>query len=115
MARGVDRIERGAICLYRFQPPDKQRPVLVVTRSSVLRFLTRVTVVPITSTVRGNASELLLGTEDGMKGPCAANFDGLATVHRAGLIRVVARLRPERMPEICTALNFALGCLGPAD
>ena len=61
----MTRIDRGAICPYRFPPPDRRRVVLVITRPSALRFLTRVTVAPVTSTVRGNASEVALGVDDG--------------------------------------------------
>jgi mRNA interferase MazF len=111
MAKGLEALGRGTICMYRFRPPDKERPVLIVTRGSALRYLTRVTVAPITSTIRGNDSELLLGVDDGLKGPSAANFDNLVTVNKAALGRIVSVLHPERMQEICTALDFAMGCM----
>ena len=107
MAGGV---ERGEIRLYRFAPPDKQRPVLVLTRGSALGYLTRVTVAPITSTVRGVPSEVVLGTADGMKDVCAVNLHNLVTVSREGLGRRVAQLPAVRMREICAAIAFALGC-----
>ncbi|HVO11706.1 MAG TPA: type II toxin-antitoxin system PemK/MazF family toxin [Vicinamibacteria bacterium] len=109
MAGGV---ERGDIRLYRFLPPDKQRPVLVLTRDSALLYLSRVTVAPITSTIRGVPSEVLLDTEDGMKQACAVNLHNLVTVPKEHLGRRVARLPPRRMREICDALGFALGCGG---
>lgn len=68
------RLSRGDIHLYQFAPPDKQRPVLVLTRDSAIGHLKTVTVAPITSTIRGVSSEVLLDTEDGMKGPCAVNL-----------------------------------------
>ena len=39
-------VKRGDIRLYRFPAPDKERPVLVLTRDSALRFLTYGTVAP---------------------------------------------------------------------
>lgn len=48
-------------------PPDKQRPVLVLMRDSAIRLLSTVTVAPITSTVRGVPSEVVLDVEDGMR------------------------------------------------
>src|SRR4249920_1742443 len=68
------RLERGEIRLYRFERPDEERPVLILTRSSAIDYLSRVTVAPITSTIRGVPSEVALGVEDGMRQPCAANL-----------------------------------------
>ena len=69
----AQRLERGEIRLYRFAPPDKERPVVILTRGSAIRYLSRVTVAPITSTVRGVPSEVPLGPDDGMKQPCGAS------------------------------------------
>ncbi len=46
-------ISRGDIRLYRFAPPDKPRPVVVLTRDSALRYLSTATVAPIASSIRG--------------------------------------------------------------
>ena len=104
------RVERGDVRLVRFPPPDKPRPVLVLTRSSALEYLSRVTVAPITSAVRGVPSEVLLDADDGMKQPCVVNLHNVATVRRDALGRRVGRLPRDRMREVCTALAFALGC-----
>jgi mRNA interferase MazF len=84
--------------------------VLVLTRSSAIPYLSRATVAPITSTVRGVPSEIALGPEDGMKQPCAVNLHNVMTVNQANLGRRVAELSPRRMKEVCSALAFALGC-----
>jgi mRNA interferase MazF len=106
------RIERGEIRLHRFPAPDKERPVLVLTRSSAIGYLSRVTVAPITSTIRGVPSEVALGPDDGMKKPCAVNLHNVMTVSQANLGRRVAELSPSRMRQVCAALAFALGCDG---
>ncbi len=103
-------IARGEIRLYRFPHPDKQRPVVVLTRESAIAYLSAVTVAPITSTVRGVPSEVRLTEEDGMKGPCAVNLHNVVTVSKVHLGRRVAVLTPERLKEVCAALGFALGC-----
>jgi mRNA interferase MazF len=103
-------IERGEVRMYPFRRPDKQRPVVVLTRESAIGYLSAVTVAPITSTVRGVPSEVLLTEEDGMKAPCAVNLHNVVTVSKAHLGRRVAMLRSERLTEICAALGFALGC-----
>jgi mRNA interferase MazF len=62
------RLKRGEIRLVVSPAPDKQRPVVVLARDSILGSLVRVTVAPITSTVRGIPTEVVLGVEDGLKG-----------------------------------------------
>ena len=104
------RLERGEVRLYRFPPPDKQRPVLILTRRSALRYLARVTVAPITSTIRGVPSEVALGIEDGIRQPCAVNLHNVVTDARDGLGRRVAELGADRMRQVCAALAFALEC-----
>ncbi len=103
-------LSRGDVRLYRFAPPDKQRPVLVLTRDSAIGHLTSVTVAPITSTIRGVPSEVILDIDDGMKGRCAVNLHNAVTVAQARLGRRVANLNADRMQEVCAALRFSLGC-----
>lgn len=107
MAAGVIR---GEVRLYRFPSPDKQRPVVVLTRGVAITHLSSVTVAPITSMIRGVPSEVVLNQEDGMKHPCAVNLHNLLTVSKLGLGRRLAMLSSERLAEICAALGFALGC-----
>ena len=103
-------LERGEVRLCRLPSPDKERPVLVLTRDSAIEYLSRVTVAPITSTIRGVPSEVLLGVEDGLRGPCVVNLHNLVTVDQKVLGRWVARLSVPRMREVCGAIAFALGC-----
>jgi mRNA interferase MazF len=97
--------------LFPFPPPDKQRPVVVLTAERAIAYLSRITVAPVSSTIRGVPSEVRLSEADGMRGACAVNLRNVVTVSKAHLGRRIAALSPERMEEICTALGFALGCL----
>jgi mRNA interferase MazF len=106
----AEAITRGDIRLYRFPRPDKERPVVILTREGAVPYLSRVTVAPITSTIRGVPSEVRLSASDGVKAACAVNLYNLVTVPKEHLGRRVAVLSPERMGEICAALAFALGC-----
>jgi mRNA interferase MazF len=111
----ASRIVRGDIRLYQFAPPGKRRPVLVLTRDSAIGYLSTVTVAPVTSTIRGVPSEVVLDEEDGMKAPCAVNLHNAVTISQDRLGRRVAQLSSLRMGEICAALRFSLGCdLGPS-
>jgi mRNA interferase MazF len=110
--RLAGRVERGEVRLFRFPAPDKERPVLVLTRDSAIAYLSRITVAPITSTIRNVPSEVTLGPEDGLRQPCAANLHNLVTVRQDALGRRLAQLSPRRMREVCSAIAFALGCDG---
>lgn len=103
-------IARGDIRLYRFPVPDKEGPVVILTREGAVPYLARVTVAPITSTIRGVPSEVRLSEADGMKEPCAVNLHNVVTVPKHHLGRRLSALSPERMSEVCAALAFALGC-----
>lgn len=105
------RLKRGDIHLCRFASPDKQRPVLILTRDSAISHLSNVTVAPITSTVRDVPSETILDTDDGMRHPCAVNFHNVVTVSQERLGKRVASLSQHRMQQVCNALRFSLGCV----
>lgn len=104
------RLTRGEVRFVRFPPPDKQRPALLLTRNSALAYLSRVTVAPITSTIRGVPSEVALGPEDGLKQPCAVNLHNVITVSQERVGRRICQLPDTRMDDVCAALEFALGC-----
>jgi mRNA interferase MazF len=98
--------------LYHFAPPDKRRPVLVLTRDSTVSYLSTVTVAPITSTIRGDPSEVMLDESDAMKAACTVNLHNLVTVSKDRLGRRLAQLDVRKMAQICVALRFVLGCAG---
>ena len=101
-------MRRGDICWYAFTPPDKRRPVLLLTRDSAIPVLNAITIAPITSTVRNIPTEVVLTRDDGMPAVCAANFDNLQTVPKHRLGERITRLRAGRLDEVAKALSFAL-------
>ncbi len=102
-------MNRGDVCWYAFNPPDKKRPVLILTRESAISVLNSVTIAPITSTIRGIPTELLLTEQDGVPHTCAANFDNLQTVPKSNIGGRITRLTSGRMKEATAAVSFALG------
>ncbi len=101
-------MRRGDIRWYRFPHPDKRRPVLVLTRDSVLEYLGEVTVAPITSTVRNIPSEVLLSPLDGLPRESAINCDHLQTVSKGKLGGLIATLPPDKLAAVTRAIRFAL-------
>jgi mRNA interferase MazF len=104
----VARLRRGEVRWYPFARPHKRRPVVILTRDSVLEYLGEATVAPITTTVRGIPSEVPLGPDDGLPEPCAVNLDHVQTVARGRLGALVTTLPAQRMAEVREALLFAL-------
>ncbi len=91
-------------------PGDKRRPVLVLTRDPMGRLLHSVIVAPITSTIRGLATEIPLGEEAGLAGASVANFDNTLLLARPRLVRRLGRATPATLQAACRALAIAVGC-----
>jgi mRNA interferase MazF len=88
---------------------DKRRPVLVVTRSDAAAVLNRLAIAPVTRTVRGIPTEIVLGPEQGLVNECVASFDNLQPISRRLLTQRVGALDP-RSREICRALAAMTDC-----
>ena len=101
-------MKRGEVRWYNFKSPDKKRPVVILTRNSVLEYLGEVTVAPVTSTIRDIPSEVLLSQRDGMHNNCAINCDHIQTVSKSKLGSLITTLSKERQGEISNAISFAL-------
>ncbi len=106
-------VARGEIWQYAFPRPDHRRPVLVLTRQEVVDHMQTVTVAPITSNIRGIDTEVVVGTEVGLKQPSAINLDHVATVPKQGLRVFVGAVPPETLEKVRAALLFALGWAPP--
>jgi len=101
-------MKRGEIRWYKFAQPDKQRPVLILTRNSVLDYLGEVTVAPITTTIRNIPSEVFLAAGDSMPRDCAVNCDHLQTVAKGKIGALITSLPPAKMAEVGLAIRFTL-------
>jgi mRNA interferase MazF len=101
-------MKHGEIRWYKFVPPDKKRPVLILTRDSVLGYLDEVTIAPITTTVRNIPSEVFLSKSDGIPQDCAINCDHLQTVSKAKIGPVITSLTQPKMIDVGRAIRFAL-------
>jgi mRNA interferase MazF len=101
-------MKHGEIRWYKFLAPDKKRPVLILTRDSVLEYLGEVTIAPITTTVRDIPSEVFLSTIDDMPKDCAVNCDHLQTVSKGKIGALITSLPRTKMLEVGRAIRFAL-------
>ena len=65
-------MNRRNVCCYAFKTPGKKQPVLIHTRDSAVAVLHSVTVAPITPTIRGIPTEVVLTDAHGLPNTCAA-------------------------------------------
>jgi mRNA interferase MazF len=101
-------MKHGEIRWYKFTRPEKKRPVLILTRDSVLEYLGEVTIAPITTTVRDIPSEVYLSKTDGMPRDCAVNCDHLQTVAKGKIGSLITSLPALKMHDVGRAIRFAL-------
>jgi len=103
-------VNQGDVYWYTFRLPDKRRPVLILTRTRAISFLTNITVAPITTTIRGIPTEVVLTPrEDGVQADCSVNADNIQTIQKSSLGSYVTTISPERMREVRSAIEFAFG------
>jgi mRNA interferase MazF len=86
---------------------DKTRPVLILTREVVRPHLSRVTVAPISSRVRGLSTEVPVGPANGLDQECVVNCDNVVTISVDSLGRLVGYLLPEQESELSRAVQAA--------
>ena len=89
---------------------DKPRPVLVLTRKPARPAMRRVTVAPITTTIKGLSTEVHVGPLNGLDQECVVTCDNIATVDKAQLGRHIGFLFERQEPELAAAIinAFAL-------
>ncbi|MCT2150577.1 type II toxin-antitoxin system PemK/MazF family toxin [Dermabacter vaginalis] len=92
------------ICLAKL---DKTRPVLVLTREAARSAMTKVTVAPITSTVKGLSSEVELGERNGLDHRSAASLDNTVTIPSSLLGRTIGFLQHDQERALAMAAIMA--------
>ncbi|MDV6271423.1 type II toxin-antitoxin system PemK/MazF family toxin [Rhodococcus globerulus] len=86
---------------------DKIRPVLVLTRELVRPHLTRVTVAPITTTIRGLSTEVAVGRANGLDVDAVINCDSITTIPVSSLGPGLGYLFPAQEESLADAIRGA--------
>lgn len=86
---------------------DKARPVLILTRELVRPHLARVTVAPITGTIRGLSTEVPVGPRNGLEKNCVVSIDNIVTIPVATLGRQIGFFLPDQEESLTTAIHNA--------
>ena len=92
------------VCLARL---DKTRPVVILTRAAAREAMTKVTVAPITSTVKGLSSEVPVGPAEGLDHDCAISLDNVLTIPSSRLGRTLGFLSPTQEKALARAIVLA--------
>jgi mRNA interferase MazF len=86
---------------------DKARPVVILTRDLVRPHLERVTIAPITTTIRGLSTEVPLGPANGLDHDCVISCDNIVTVPKNVLGRLIGYLLPAQEAALSAAIRAA--------
>ena len=102
-------VARGDIIWGDLGAPAGRRPVCVLSRDAAIEVLLTVTCAPVTRTMRGIASEVHVGREEGLPEAGVVSCDNLMTVPKVDLDSdAVGRLGLEKRVELDRALRYAL-------
>jgi len=86
---------------------DKVRPAVVLTRDAARAAMTKVTVAPITSTVKGLSSQVPVGPARGLEHASAISIDNVITIPVAALGRRIGWLDDEQERLLARAVVLA--------
>jgi len=86
---------------------DKTRPVLILTRDVVRPHVSRVTLAPITTTVRGLSTEVAVGRANGLDRESVVSCDNILTVPTSALGRLIGHLLEDQEVALAEVIRAA--------
>lgn len=86
---------------------DERRPALILTREARLHLLARITVAPITSTVRDLVPEVAVGARNGLDHESVVSCDNLMTVHVRDVGASIGLFFDDQEPLLARAISDA--------
>lgn len=90
-------------------PGVGRRPAIIVTRPTAIPYVVNVTVVVVTTRVRGLPTEVELGAAHGLNEGSVANCDSVLTVPKTAVVARRGALGPAELRAVDDALRLALG------
>ena len=101
-------MKRGEVWWVELPPPVGNRPVVILTRDTVIENIGAIVVALVTWTVRQIPTEVVLGRRQGLPVPCVANLDNILTVPRQRLKRLMGACDASKIEELNQAIKAAL-------
>lgn len=105
-------MRRGEVWWAVMPKPAGRRPVVLVSRDSAYAVRASITVVEVSTTIRGIPAEIPLSRRDGLPRKCVANTDNIVTIPKHWLGSRIATLRQSKVEALDRALIFSLGLEG---
>ncbi|MDR1851418.1 MAG: type II toxin-antitoxin system PemK/MazF family toxin [Propionibacteriaceae bacterium] len=93
--------------IVKLKVGGKTRPALLLTRTVAQPYLNQWTLAPITSTIRGIATEVPLGPDNGLDHPCVANCDIIVTVPKESVGETIGLMFDEQETTLREAIAHA--------
>lgn len=101
-------MRRAEVWWAELPSPAGNRPVVILTRDTVLSTIGSIVVTLVTRTERGLPTEVTLGRRQGLPVQCVANLDNILTVPRQRLKRLMGACDAEKVAELNEAIKTAL-------
>jgi len=100
-------VRRAEVWWAELPPPVGSRPVVILTRNTVLHSIDSIVVALVTRTVRGLPTEVVLGRRQGLPSRCVANLDNILTIPRHRLKRLMGACSTDKVEELNQAIKAA--------
>jgi mRNA-degrading endonuclease toxin of MazEF toxin-antitoxin module len=101
-------MNRGDVWLIDLGGRTGPRPVLILTRQNVIKYLDKVIVVEITTQGKGYPTEVFIDQKGNLPKPSFVQADNLHTVSKKRLIKFLGTLDPESMLAVSQKVVLAL-------
>lgn len=89
-------------------PPVGRRPVLLLSRTPAFRYLNKILIAEVTTTIRNIPQEVRVDSAEGLPQTSVINFDNIHVVAKKRLGERLGSLSPGRALEVKRALGYAL-------
>ena len=101
-------MNRGEVWLIDLGGRVGTRPVLILTRQNVIKYLNKVIVAEITTQGKGYPTEIFINQKANLSKPSFVQADNLHTVSKNHLKKFLGALNPETMLEVSQKVVLAL-------
>ena len=102
-------MNRGDIWMVDLGGKAGKRPVVIITRQSVLAFLNKVSIAEITTKGKGYPTEIYVGQKANLPKSSFIQADNIHTIPKQKLVKYVGTLDTHTMEEVSKKIILALG------
>ncbi len=101
-------MKRGEIWEADLKGKAGKRPVLILTRSLVIPYLSKVVVTEVTAQGKGYPTQVAIGTHGNLSKESFVSAESLHTLPKERLIRYLGELPKDFLDQVSRAVIFAL-------